>query len=122
MTANDVAALATDAMPYVTVAMGSYGGAVLAKARDEAAGATVGVGVRILQRVFGRKESVTPLPEPLADVVAHPGDEDFLAVLKMAIRRALERDAVMFAEVRAIVFGAPGPVVTQHVLAGRDAC
>jgi hypothetical protein len=107
-------------MPYVTAAVGAYGGAVLAKARDEAADATVGAGVRVLQRVFGRKEAVAPLPQPLADIVAHPGDEDFLAVLKVAIRKALERDAAMLAEVRAIVSESPGPVVTLHVRAGRD--
>jgi hypothetical protein len=121
MTANDVAALVTDATPYVTVAAGAYGSAVLAKTRDKAADATVGVGVRILQRVFGHKKAVDPLPEPLADVVAHPGDEEFLVALKVAIRKALERDAVMLAEVRAMIPGASGTVVTQHVRVGRDA-
>lgn len=121
MTANDVAALVTEATPYVTAAAGAYGGAVLTKARDKAADATVGAGVRILQRVFGRKKDDEPLPEPLADVVAHPGDEEFLTVLKVAIRKALEQDAAMFAEVRTIVAEAPRTTVTQHVQAGRDA-
>lgn len=118
---NDVAALVTDATPYVTAAAGAYGGAVLTKTRDKAADATVAAGVRILQRVFGRKRAADPLPEPLADVVAHPDDEEFLVVLKVAIRKALERDAVMLAEVRAMVPQASGIVVMQHVRAGRDA-
>ena len=121
MTANDVAALVTDVTPYVTAAAGAYGGAVLAKTSDMVADATVGAGVRVLQRVFGRNRAEDPLPEPLADVVAHPGDEEFLAVLKVAIRKALERDVAMLADVRAIVPRGPGSVVTQHVQAGRDA-
>lgn len=121
MTTSEVAVLVADAAPYVTAAAGAYGGAVLAKTRDKAADATVSAGVRILQRVFGRKKDGDPLPEPLADVVAHPGDEDFAAALKVAIRKSLERDAAMLAEVRAIVSEAPKPGVTQHVIAGRDA-
>jgi len=121
MTASDVAVLAADAAPYVTAAAGAYGGAVLAKTRDKAADATVAAGARILQRVFGRMQAGDPLPEPLADVVAHPGDEEFATVLKVAIRKALERDAAMLAEVRAIVSEIPKGRVTQHVRAGRDA-
>lgn len=121
MTANEVAVLVTDATPYVTAAAGAYGGAVLAKTRDMAADATVGAGVRILQRVFGRRRAEDPLPEPLADVVAHPGDEEFLTVLKVVIRKALERDDAMFAEIRSILSEAPLAVVTQNVRASRDA-
>jgi hypothetical protein len=121
MTANEVAALVTDATPYVTAAVGAYGGAVLAKTRDKTADATVDVGVRILQRVFGRKKAADPLPKQLADVVAHPGDAEFLAVLRVAVRKALERDAAMLADVRAIVSATRGGVVTQYVHANRDA-
>lgn len=121
MTASDTAVLVTDAAPYVTAAASAYGGAVLAKTWDKAADATVSVGTRILQRVFGRKQAGSPLPEPLADVVAHPGDEEYLTVLRVAIRKALERDAAMLAEVRSIVSEIPKTGVTQHVHAGRDA-
>jgi hypothetical protein len=121
MAANDVAVLVTDAMPYVTAAAAAYGRTVLAKTRDRVADATVGAGARILQRVFGRKKVGEPLPEPLADVVANPGDQEFLAVLKVAMRKALERDATMLAEVRAVLSEVPGAAVTQHVLADGDA-
>lgn len=56
MAASDVATLVTEAAPYVTAAVGAYGEAVLAKVRDDAADATVGVGRRLPQRVFGRKK------------------------------------------------------------------
>lgn len=121
MTASDVAVLVTDAAPYVTAAASAYGGAVLAKTRETAADATIAAGARILQRVFGRKKAGDPLPESLADVVAHPGDEEYLTVLKVAIRKALERDAAMLAEVRSIVSEVPKIGVTQNVSAGRDA-
>jgi hypothetical protein len=43
---GDVASLAAEMTPYVSAAVGAYGGAVLAKMRDEAADATVGLGRR----------------------------------------------------------------------------
>ena len=50
---GEVASLAAEITPYVSAAVGAYGGAVLAKVRDEAADATVSLGRRLLQRVFG---------------------------------------------------------------------
>ncbi|MCL2584190.1 MAG: hypothetical protein FWE35_17235, partial [Streptosporangiales bacterium] len=120
--ANEIAMLATSAMPFVTMAAGKYGEAVLKSAWDKAGDATVGAGLRILQRVFGRNEEGEPLPEPVADVIANPGEDEYVTVLKMAIRKALERDEEMAAEVRGIVAEAPQPGgVTQNVYAGRDA-
>ena len=52
---GDAAALAAEATPYVSAAVGAYGGAVLARLRDDAADATVGLGRRLLQRMFGSK-------------------------------------------------------------------
>jgi hypothetical protein len=40
MAGNEIAELVTTATPYVTAAVGAYGGAVLAKVRDDAADAT----------------------------------------------------------------------------------
>jgi len=119
--AGEVATLVADATPYVTAAVGAYGGAVLAKVRDDAADATVGVGRRLLQRVFGRRNENEPLPEPLAELVSYPDDADVLAALRVAIRRQLEADAAMLADVRSLLASAPGTTVTQHVRAGRDA-
>jgi hypothetical protein len=52
---GDVASLAAEVVPYMATAASAYGGAVLAKARDDAADATVGLGRRLLQRVFGTR-------------------------------------------------------------------
>jgi hypothetical protein len=119
--AGDVATLVAEATPYVTAAVGAYGGAVLAKVRDDAADATVGLGRRLLQRVFGHHGEDEPLPEPLAAVVSSPDDADALGALRLAIRRQLEADAALLADVRSLLASAPGTTVTQHVSAGRDA-
>jgi hypothetical protein len=119
--AGEVATLVADATPYVTAAVGAYGGAVLAKVRDDAADATVGVGRLLLQRVFGQRKENEPLPEPLAELVAYPGDADVLAALRLTIRRQLAADTAMLADVRALLSAAGGTSVSQNIHAGRDA-
>jgi hypothetical protein len=98
-------------VPYVTTALSAYGGAVLSKAEDSAADATVGFGRRLLQRIFGRNKDTEPLPPVLAKVAANPGDLDYLGTLRATIRDALENDAQMLAEVREILAEAK-PTVT----------
>ena len=116
---GDVASLAAEMTPYVSAAVGAYGGAVLARVRDEAADATVGLGRRLLQRIFGTKGDGEPLPGPLADLAADPRDADALAAVRLVVRKALAADPGLAAEVRSMLAGAPG--VAQQVRAGRDA-
>jgi len=119
--AGEVAMLVADATPYVTAAVSAYGGAVLAKVRDDAAEATVGVGRRLLQRVYGHRAADEPLPAPLAALAAEPGDADALGMVRWTMRQALEADAVMLEEVRSMLASAQGVIVKQNVRAGRDA-
>jgi hypothetical protein len=105
MTTGEIATLVTDATPYLTAALAAYGGAVLTKVRDDAADATVGVGRRLLQRVFGRKET---------------GDDDALGALRLVIRRELETDAEMLAEVREILAAGQATVHAPTIHSGRD--
>lgn len=116
---GDVASLAADMTPYVSAAVGAYGGAVLAKVRDEAADATVGLGRRLLQRIFGSHGDSEPLPGPLGALAADPDDGDALAAVRLEIRQALTADPALQAEVRSMLASASG--VTQQVRAGRDA-
>ena len=116
---GDVASLAAEMTPYMSAAVGAYGGAVLARVRDEAADATVGLGRRLLQRVFGTRGDGEHLPGPLADLAADPRDGDALAAVRLLVHKALGADAVLASEVRSMLAGAPG--VTQQVHAGRDA-
>jgi hypothetical protein len=119
--AGEVATLVADTTPYLTAAMGAYGGAVLAKVRDDAADATVGVGRRLLQRVFGSRTEDEPLPVPLAGLAADPGDADALGMVRRAMQQALEADAAMLEEVKSMLASAQGVTVEQNVRAGRDA-
>lgn len=121
MAGNEIATLVGEATPYITAAAGAYGTAVLLKARDEAADATVGLDRRLLQRVFGQKKPEEPLPTPLATFVAAPDDPDVLGAVRLAIRQSLETDAVMLAEVRQLLAGAAASTVTQHINAAGDA-
>jgi hypothetical protein len=120
--AGEIATVAADVMPYVTAAAGAYGAAVLAKAKDDAASATVGAGRRLLQRIFGRKAEGERLPEVLTDVIDNPRDQDYLTALQSVIAIALKKDAQILAEVREILAEAsPRVSVSQNVHAGRDA-
>jgi hypothetical protein len=69
--------------------------------------------------VFGSRDEGAPLPGPLADLAADPGDGDALAAVRLAVRRALAADPVLAAEVGEMLAGAAE--VTQQVRAGRDA-
>ena len=103
---GDVAALAAQITPYMSAAAAAYGGAVLAKVRDDAADATVGLGHRLLQRIFGTRRDSDPLPEPLADVVADLNDEEAVAELRLAVRRILAADEQLRADVASMVTSA----------------
>ena len=96
---GEVATLASEVVPYASAAAAAYGGAVLAKVRDDAADATVGLGRRLLQRIFGARGPDEPLPGPVADVVADPADEDAAAALRLAVRKALAVDPELQGEV-----------------------
>ena len=120
--AGEVATLAAEVTPYAAAALGAYGAAVLTKVRDELADVTIGTGRRVLHRIFGRRGAGEELPAVLAEVIENPGDADYLSALRLAIRKVLESDAVMQAEVQEIIDGArPVVAVTQHVATGRDA-
>ena len=120
--AGEVAALAAEVTTYAAAALGAYGTAVLAKVRDELADVTIGTGRRVLQRIFGRREDGEKMPAVLEEVIENPGDADYLGALRLAIRKALESDAVMQAEVQEIINAAsPIATVSQSFTAGRDA-
>jgi len=116
---GDVASLAAEVTPYVSAAVGAYGGAVLAKVRDEAADTTVSLGCRLLRRIFGSRDEGEPLPGPLAELIANPQDEDALAAVRLAIRKTLAADPVLEVEARSML--ASELQVHQQVRAGRDA-
>jgi hypothetical protein len=108
---GELAVLIGEVSPYVTAAVGAYGGAVLGKANDQAADATVGLGRRILQRVFGTR-AAGDVPQPVADLAADPGDPDLQAALRVAIRKLLAEDAELAGDLRGMLAGAAAVTVT----------
>ena len=108
---GELAVLVGEVAPYVTAAVGAFGGAVLARANDQAADATVGLGRRILRLIFGTR-AAGEVPEPVADLAADPGDPDLQAALRVAIYKLLAADAELAADLRGMLAGAPVVTVT----------
>ncbi len=108
---GDLALLVSEISPYVTAAVGAYGGAVLVKARDQAADATVRFGRRMLQRIFGARPA-GEVPRAVAELAADPLDPDLQAALRVEIRRVLSADAQLAAGLREMLAGAPVITVT----------
>jgi hypothetical protein len=102
----ELAALAGTLMSFVVAALREFGGTVLNQAQDDAAETTVRLGRRLLQRIFGTRAAGEPLPEPLADAVADPQDDDAVAALRLAIRKALAADPQLRAEVEGMLAAA----------------
>lgn len=120
MVAGEIATLVAEATPYLAAALAAYGTAVLTRVRDEAADATVSVGRRLLQRVFGRRAHGEPLPALLVEVMNAPDDNDALGALRLAIRKELEADPKMLADVRQILAASQATVHAPTIHSGRD--
>ncbi|MFI6502992.1 hypothetical protein [Nonomuraea typhae] len=101
----DVASVASEVMPYVSAAVGAYGAAVLAKTQEAAAQSTVGLGTRILQRLFGRGDEASQAA--IGELAEHPEDADYVAALRLVIRKALEAEPALAAEIRAMLPAGP---------------
>lgn len=103
----DIAAIASQVMPYITAAIGAYGAAVWTKAQDAVADETVSLGRRLLQRIARREQSRPQLEAAVADVAEARGDEDFIAALRGQIKKALAADPELAGDVVAMLNEAP---------------
>lgn len=113
MPAGEVAEIVNQAWPFVSAAVAGYGGAVLKVSEDAAADATLSLGRRILQRVFGRGQP----PAALADLAAEPQDQDLQAALRVALRKLLADDSELAAQIRDLLTEAPAAqVITSNVV------
>lgn len=98
----DLPKLLDEMTPYVVSALGAYGKSVLTK--EKAASLTVGVGLGLSQRIFGRREEGDDsLPDALAKVVEHPNDPAYVNALRNLMRDKLKDDSAMADDVKRII-------------------
>lgn len=98
----DQAQLLDELTPYVVSAIGAYGKSVLTK--EKAASLTVGVGLGLSQRIFGKREDDDDeLPDALAKVVEHPNDPAYVNALRNLMRDKLKDDSSVADDVRQII-------------------
>ncbi|WP_433221409.1 hypothetical protein [Microtetraspora malaysiensis] len=95
---GDLGTLVNELSPYAVTAIGAYGAAVLSKAQEEAADATVGWGQKMLQKIFGVKTAGDELPVSIARLVAATEDADLRAALRVEIRHVLAENATLAAD------------------------
>ncbi|MFF0460940.1 hypothetical protein [Streptomyces mexicanus] len=86
--------------PTIGAAMSAYGVAVLTQAEDAAAGATVNLGRRILQRVWQRRDQPEreALERDVREVAEESENADAQAALRQAVKRTLRDDPELLAE------------------------
>ncbi|MFD5757829.1 hypothetical protein ACFWIZ_22115 [Streptomyces sp. NPDC127044] len=107
--------LVEQAGPAVTAAVGAYGAAVLTRAQDVAAEATVGLGQRILQLVWRRRDEVgrTELERVVGEAADEQDDAYSTAVLGRLLRRALQDDPGLREELSAML---PAPAAGTVII------
>lgn len=94
----DASLAAAEITPYVVSAIGAYGTAVLTRVREQSADATVTLGWEILQRFTRRNRHREELESAVRAVAEDPEDSDFQAGLRGQLRRILEGDPELAAE------------------------
>ncbi|WP_244190349.1 tRNA-dependent cyclodipeptide synthase [Streptomyces caeruleatus] len=90
-------------VPAAGAAVAVYGAAVLRPVEDEAAGATVRLGQRLLAHIRGRAADPAAIDGAVTDLATDPDDPDALAALRLQIRRALAADPSLVHEIAALL-------------------
>ncbi|MFJ4785908.1 hypothetical protein [Streptomyces sp. NPDC088794] len=102
---SEIVQLVEQAGPAVTAAVSAYGVAVLTRAQDAAAEATVGLGQQILQLVWRRRDeaSRTELERVVGEAADEQDDAYSTAVLSRLLKRALQDDPALREELSALL-------------------
>ncbi|MFF9396986.1 hypothetical protein [Streptomyces griseoluteus] len=105
MVSQEIALWVEQAGPAVTAAVSAYGTAVLTRAQDAAADATVGVGQRILQAVWRRRDEAgrAELEQVVDEAVEEDSEAYTTAVLSRMLKRALLDDDQLRQELTALL-------------------
>jgi hypothetical protein len=85
------------AMSALMAAIGTYGRDVLTRVEKVAADDTVGLGLKLLGRFKRAKQPA--LEEAVLDAADNPGDEDFEAGLRAQLKKAMNKDPELAADV-----------------------
>jgi len=108
----DVTQTAAAVMPYLTAAINTYGASVLDKIRDgvvdKAADETVGLGRRLLGRIFNGAAPTDTIEGAVRDAAA--GEDGSDTALQLQIRKALRADPELAREIAALL-----PTGSVHV-------
>ncbi len=111
---QDIDAVVGQVVPAIGAAVSAYGLGVLTRAEDEAAGATVRLGQRLLARLLRRGAEPDPVRAAVVDLTRDRLDADALAALRLQIRRVLTADPDLVQEVMALL-----PPVTARAVESR---
>ncbi|MFF9427204.1 hypothetical protein [Streptomyces sp. NPDC014746] len=101
----EIVELVEQAGPFLTAAVSAYGTAVLVRAQGAAVEGTAGVGRRILELVWRRRdgEQRAALEAAVREAAEEPEDADAAAALRRQIKRALREDAELVRELAALL-------------------
>jgi hypothetical protein len=107
--------LAGAVLPYVTAVAGAYGARVVEKVRDAAADKTadaaVGVGRRLLRRLFTSGRAAQ-LEDAVRELGEQPGDQASELVLHAQLVKTLTADPQLAVDLAQILADAPAAAVT----------
>ncbi|WP_239677354.1 hypothetical protein [Natronosporangium hydrolyticum] len=109
----DVGVLVGAVVPYLCALAGRYGSAVLERAVQEGteagADATFGLGRRLLRRLLSPEVPARDaIEEAVADLGAHPDDEDFQRAVRAQLKKALANDEQLRSDLAELLGGAGG--------------
>ncbi|MEW2317065.1 hypothetical protein [Streptomyces bauhiniae] len=117
---SEIMQLVGQAGPAVTAAVGAYGAAVLTRAEDAAADATVSLGQRILQLIRRHRDEggQAELERVVGEAADEQDDAYSTAVLSRLIRQALQDDPALRGELAAVL-PAPAPGTVNVTASGE---
>jgi hypothetical protein len=97
----DVGQLLDAAWPYLTTVLRTYGAALVQRVTDQSADvtadATVSIGRRLWRRLFNSASS-DAMQLAVQEAGEHPGDEDYLAGLRLQVKKTLAGDEELATE------------------------
>ncbi|GAA1526358.1 hypothetical protein GCM10009827_048940 [Dactylosporangium maewongense] len=112
----DVGEVTSAVVPFVSAAVGAYGTAVVQRVADQASDATVdgtiGVGRRVLARLF-RSGRGAQIEGAVVDLAGSPADEDLAEIVRAQVRAALAQDPELAAEIARLLPARPGFTITK---------